>query len=131
MAHFAKIENNIVTSVIVIDNKDIDYLPFPMSEPIGQQKIKEYGLDGYWLQTSYNTNANIHPNNNGFRKNFAGIGYTYDVELDAFIAPKPYDSWVLNLEDFHWHAPIPSPNKDTLYLWNEENLCWQLPNIKE
>lgn len=131
MAHFAKIENNFVTAVIVLNNEDCGNLEFPASEPIGQQKIKEYGIDGVWLQTSYNTNANTHPTNNGFRKNFAGIGYYYSEEYDAFIPPKPYSSWLLSLNDFHWYAPIPSPNSNELYYWNEDKLCWELPTNED
>ena len=131
MAHFAKIENNIVTAVIVISNEDCGNLDFPLSEPLGQNAIKGYGIDGYWLQTSFNTNANQHPNNKGFRKNFAGIDYTYDPELDAFIAPKPYPSWILSLQDYQWHAPVAHPDPNILHYWDEENLCWVLPQSED
>jgi hypothetical protein len=122
MAHFAKIENNIVTSVIVIDDKDCDYQPFPDSEPIGQAAIANFGLDGLWLQTSYNTIAGVHPNNLGFRKNFAGIGFSYDSALDAFVEPKPYPSWVLNTETCLYGPPIPQPEMSLF--WDETNLSW-------
>ncbi len=72
-------------------------------------------LGGRWVQTSYNAN---------FRKNFAGIGYTYDEELDAFIAPKPYESWELNTETARWQSPIPYPQDGRVYVWNEESLSW-------
>lgn len=82
MAHFAKVENDIVQQVIVIANSDCDDLGFPESEPVGQAFIASIGLEGEWLQTSYNAN---------FRGAYAGIGYIYDAELDAFIAPAPIE----------------------------------------
>jgi hypothetical protein len=78
MAHFAKIEDNTVTQVIVVGNEDCGGLEFPESEPIGQAFIASIGIDGEWLQTSYNHN---------FREKYAGIGYTYDPENDVFVAP--------------------------------------------
>jgi hypothetical protein len=78
MAHFARIDQGIVREVIVIDNQDCDGGDFPESEPIGQAFIASIGVDGEWLQTSYNSN---------FRGTYAGIGYTYDTALDQFIAP--------------------------------------------
>ena len=82
MAHFAKVENNIVQEVIVVANSDCGGGEFPESEPIGQAFIASLGLDGEWLQTSYHAN---------FRGAYAGIGFTYDAELDAFIAPAPIE----------------------------------------
>ncbi len=79
MAHFAKVENNIVVEIIVISNQDCDNLPFPESEPVGQAFIASVGLNGEWLETSYNNN---------FRGVYAGIGYTYDAALDIFVAPQ-------------------------------------------
>jgi hypothetical protein len=78
MAHFAKINNNIVTDVIVVSNSDCGDVEFPESEPIGQAFLASLGLDGEWLQTSYNAN---------FRGVYAGIGFTYDSALDQFVAP--------------------------------------------
>lgn len=78
MAHFAKITNDIVDQVIVVSNDDIDNLPYPQSEPLGQAFIASLELDGYWLETSYNNN---------FRGTYAGVGYTYDADSDIFIAP--------------------------------------------
>lgn len=78
MAHFAKVENGIVTQVIVVNNETLGNLEFPESEPIGQEFIASLGLDGEWLQTSYNAN---------FRGVYAGAGFTYDAELDEFVAP--------------------------------------------
>ena len=112
MSHYAKIENNIVTQVIVADEDFVS------------------GLAGTWIQTSYNTHGGVHYGPNGLpdngialRKNYAGIGYTYDSELDAFIAPKPYDSWHLNTTTCLWEPPIPAPEGD--YHWNEALQAWQ------
>ncbi len=82
MAHFAQVNNNVVNEVIVISNDDCDNLPFPESEPVGQAYIASLGIDGEWLQTSYNNN---------FRGTYAGIGYTYDAVLDEFVAPAPVE----------------------------------------
>lgn len=82
MAHFAKVENNIVEQVIVVANSDCGGGEFPESEPIGQAFIASLGLDGEWLQTSYHAN---------FRGAYAGIGYSYDPELDEFVAPAPIE----------------------------------------
>jgi hypothetical protein len=106
MAHFAKIENDIVTQVIVIDDSIQNF---------GQTWINDHlNLDGEWIQTSYNNN---------FRANFAGIDYRYDRENDVFIAPKPYPSWVLNTS-WKWESPIPHPQDGLLYTWNENELNW-------
>lgn len=116
MAHFAKIENGKVTDIIVIRNEDCENLDFPSSEPVGQQYIKSIGLDGYWIQTSYNGN---------FRKRYAGIGYSYDPNLDVFIEPKPYPSWILDSNNLFWTSPVPYPkNTNDLYTWDEENKKW-------
>jgi hypothetical protein len=118
MAHFAKIDaQNLVTEVIVVANGVIDNLPFPESEPIGVAFCQSlYGQDTVWKQTSYNSN---------FRKHFAGIGYTYNADLDAFVPPKPIHnpSWVLNLETVNWEPPIPMPT-DGAYYWNEPTVSW-------
>lgn len=82
MAHFAKVENNIVGQVIVVANSDCGDLEFPESEPVGQAFIASLGLEGEWLQTSYHAN---------FRGIYAGIGFTYDPELDEFVAPAPVE----------------------------------------
>ena len=78
MAHFAKMNGNMVEQVIVVSNDDVNNLPFPDSEPVGQAFIASIGLDGEWLETSYNNN---------FRGRYAGLSFTYDAELDEFIAP--------------------------------------------
>jgi hypothetical protein len=106
MSHFAQIDdNNIVIQVLVGDNN----LPNE-----GHDWFVE-NLGGTWIQTSYNRN---------FRKNFAGIGYTYDAERDAFIPPKPYESWLLNEETCLWDPPVVKPNDDNDYYWDEETLNW-------
>lgn len=109
MAHFAKIENNIVTQVIVADT----------------QEWCESNLGGEWLQTSYNTYGGKHTlGGTPFRKNYAGVGYTYDRERDAFIPPQPYPSWTLNEETCLWESPIPYPEDGGLYNWDEEKVAW-------
>ena len=117
MANFAKLDNNnVVIAVNAIDNNVIDNLPFPESEPVGIQFLTEWS-GGYtnWKQTSYNAN---------FRKNFAGIGYSYSVDLDAFVPPKPYPSWLLNTNTCKWEPPIPYPNDGNLYTWDEATQSW-------
>ncbi len=116
MAHFAKINSeNIVEQVIVISNDDIQNLDFPESEPIGQQFIQSLGLEGNWLQTSYNSN---------FRKNYAGIDFKYDTDRDAFISPSPFPSWILNEDTYQWEPPIPYPANSYNYYWDEDTLGW-------
>jgi hypothetical protein len=101
MAHFAQLnDENIVETVIVVSNDDCGGGDFPESEPIGKAFIQSIGLSGRWVQTSYN---------GSFRKNYAGMGYFYDEVSDAFIPPKPHDSWVLDTESFIWVSPIPKP----------------------
>ena len=113
MAHFAKIENNVVIQVIVINDEDAPD-PAPVnSEPIGKDFIRSIGLDGEWIQTSYNNN---------FRKQYASIGYTYDKENDVFIAPKPFASWLLD-DNFDWQPPVPMP-EGGLWVWDEDSLSW-------
>ena len=116
MAHFAKInEENIVQQVIVVNNSDCGGLEFPESESIGQSFINSIGLTGIWKQTSYNSN---------FRKNYAGIGYSFDESRDAFIPEKPYQSWVLNEDTCTWGSPIPIPTDGKFCNWNEETTSW-------
>jgi hypothetical protein len=124
MAHFAQIdENNIVTQVIVIKQEKID--------------TGHWGDPDTWIQTSYNTRAGVHytPNSAGvpdggipLRKNYAGIGCTYDKGRDAFISPKPYDSWKLNEDKCVWEAPVNQPDDGKIYDWNESKLIWELNN---
>jgi len=117
MAHFAELNiDNIVQQVLVVSNSDIVDSNGIESEEIGIGFLKKLlGADTTWKQTSYNGN---------FRKNYAGIGYTYDEQRDAFIPPKPYPSWILNEDTYLWDPPIPYPNDDKQYYWNEETLSW-------
>lgn len=120
MAHFAKINENVVEAVIVVNNDVINNLPFPASEPIGIAFCRSlYGEDTDWLQTSYN---------NSFRKWFAGAGFTYDSVRDAFIPPKPYPSWLFDENIWYWQAPIPYPNDGNIYEWNETAQSWNPVN---
>ena len=119
MAHFAKInEDGIVEQVIVISNEDAPDPAPENSESIGQQFIASLGIDGTWIQTSYNHN---------FRKQFAGNGYKYNLEKDIFIAPQPCKGWILN-ENNDWVPPIPKPDENEWY-WDEKELTWKQPNI--
>ena len=116
MAHFAKLdENNIVTEVVVVHN-DV-----ATSESAGATFLNNmYGTSDTWKQTSYNTFGNQHKlGGTPFRKNFAGVGFTYDASNDAFIAPKPYNSWTLNNTTYLWEAPITRPDDGQPYVWDE------------
>lgn len=114
MAHFAQLnEDNLVTQVIVVANQDTADKDGVENEAIGIAFCTNL-LGGRWVQTSYNANI---------RKNYAGIGYKYDANLDAFIPPQPYASWTLNA-DAQWEAPTPYPQDDKRYTWNEETLAW-------
>lgn len=116
MAHFANVENGIVTRVIVVSNDVLDNGgDFPEAENSGQAFIASLGLPGEWLQTSYNGN---------FRGNYAGIGFTYNQALDAFVPPKPFDSWTLDETTFSWVAPIPYPEDGFQYTWDEALGDW-------
>jgi hypothetical protein len=113
MAHFAKLgTGNIVEQVIVVSN-DI-----AITEKAGVDFInKLYNTRDVWKQTSYNNNI---------RKNFAGIGYHYDQTRDAFIPPKPFNSWILNEDTCLWNAPVAYPTDGNRYNWNETNLTWDI-----
>ena len=117
MSHFAKIEDNIVTTVIVAEQDFIDT------------------LEGTWIQTSYNTSSGVHygQDNNpdggvALRKNYAGIGMIYDSVKDAFYTSKPYASWTLDNTTCQWEAPIVYPDDDKLYKWDED--LYQSDNTK-
>ena len=114
MAHFAKIENNVVTQVIVVDNKDCADASGVEKEYIGAAFCERL-LGGTWKQTSYNGT---------FRKNYAGLGYTYNADIDAFVPPKPYASWLLNETTAQWDAPVAMPNDGNRYTWDEATLAW-------
>jgi len=112
MSHFAQIdENNIVTQVLVIEQDVID--------------TGLFGEPSSFVQTSYNTQGGVHKlGGTPLRKNYAGIGYTYDEERDAFIPPKPFNSWVLNEDSCLWEAPTPMPTDDKRYVWDEDTTSW-------
>lgn len=110
MAHFAKIIDGIVTEVLVIEQDVID--------------TGLFGDPALFVQTSYNTYGGQHPEGRPLRKNYAGIGYTYDAERDAFIAPQPFASWTLNEDTCLWGAPTPYPDDGKVYTWDEATLAW-------
>jgi hypothetical protein len=116
MAHWAELdENNIVLRVLVGDNNDPDE---------GYQWLID-NLGGRWLKTSYNTVAGVHKlDGEPFRGNYAGVGYTYREDLDAFIPPKIFDSWIFDEEKFGWKAPKNYPTDGKYYLWDEEDKNW-------
>jgi len=111
MAHYAKVENTLVTQVIVAEPEFFD--TFVDSSP------------GEWIQTSYNTYGGVHSDSSTpLRKNYAGVGDTYDATRDAFIAPQPYSSWTLNDTTCLWSAPTAYPDDGKMYEWNEDTTAW-------
>ena len=123
MAHFAKLgSGNIVTQVEVVSN-DV-----ALTEQAGIDFLNNlYKTNDIWLKTSYNTRGGVHLlDGTPFRKNYAGIGYTYDEARDAFISPKPYASWTLNEDSCFWKPPVAYPTDGHIYSWNETNQNWQL-----
>jgi hypothetical protein len=118
MSHWAELdENNKVLRVLVGDNND------PNGDEGYQWLIDNLG--GTWIQTSYNTHANQHPEGRPLHKNYAGIGDTYDADRNAFIAPKPYNSWVLDENTCVWNAPTPLPVEEgKVFTWDEPTLAW-------
>ena len=125
MAHFAKIgTGNIITTVEVVHN-DV-----AITEQAGIDFInKLYNTRDVWKQTSYNTIGGVHQlGGTPFRKNYAGIGYTYDQTRDAFIPPKPFNSWTLNEDTCNWESPVAYPDDGKEYKWNEETTSWDLNN---
>lgn len=124
MSHFAEIdENNVVLRVIVAEQDFID--------------TGAVGDPSKWIQTSYNTRGGIHYGEDGqadggepIRKNYAGIGYSYDITRDAFIPPKPFNSWVLNEDTCYWEPPVAMPADDTkTWAWNEDTQSWDGTDI--
>lgn len=110
MSHFAKVENGTVTQVIVIEQDVLN--------------LGHWGDPALWVQTSYNTHGGVHANGGTpLRKNFAGIGYTYDSQRDAFYPPQPFASWVLDEDTCLWKAPVDRPT-DGNYTWDEETVSW-------
>ena len=125
MAHFAKLgTGNIVLAVHVVSN-DV-----ATTEQAGVDFLNNlYGTNDVWKQTSYNTRGGVHKTGGTpFRKNYAGIGYKYDTSKNAFIPPKPYNSWILNETTCLWEAPVALPDTENRYRWNEEILNWELIN---
>lgn len=110
MAHFAKVEDGIVAEVLVIEQDVID--------------TGMFGDPALWVQTSYNTHGGQHPDGRPLRKNYAGVGFTYDAERDAFIPPQPFASWVLNEDTCLWNAPVANPDDGKPYTWDEATLAW-------
>jgi hypothetical protein len=121
LAHFAKIENNVVTQVIVVANKDTADANGVEKEYIGAAFCEKL-FGGTWKQTSYNGTI---------RKNYAGVGYTYNADIDAFVPPQPYASWILNNETAQWEAPVPMPEDagtgepPKMYSWDEATTSWK------
>jgi hypothetical protein len=110
MAHFAHITNGIVDQVIVIDEETL--------------ALGHWGNPSEWKQTSYNTHGGQHPEGRPLRKNYAGVGFSYDEQRDAFIPPKPFASWLLNESTCLWDAPITIPTDEKMYRWDEPTLSW-------
>jgi hypothetical protein len=120
MAHFAKLDqNNVVTDVIVVNNIELLSTDGNESEILGVAFLIRWS-GGYsnWKQTSYNGKI---------RKNYAGVGYTYDQTRDAFIPPKPFPSWTLNEDTCLWDAPVKYPSDGKVYTWDEETTNWVAP----
>jgi hypothetical protein len=129
MAHFAKIgSGNIVENVVVVHDNEAS------TEEAGQAFLNSvYGTNDVWKQTSYNTRAGVHKlGGTPFRKNFAGIDFTYDAARDAFIPPRPIykdlvcNSWILNETTCQWEPPAPFPNDGSRYRWDEATLSWEI-----
>jgi hypothetical protein len=110
MSHFAKVIDGIVTEVLVIEQDVID--------------TGLFGDPALFVQTSYNTRGGQHPEGRPLRKNYAGIGFTYDAVRDAFYAPQPFPSWTLNDETCFWEAPTAYPDDGKRYYWDEDTLAW-------
>jgi hypothetical protein len=128
MASFAKIGlNNKVIAVVSVVNEVLKDSNGVEREELGIQFLNEIYKWPIWKQTSYNTIGGVH-NNGGipFRKNHAGIGFTYDEDRDAFIPKKPYNSWILNEQTCNWESPVAYPTDGKRYTWNETNLNWEI-----
>ena len=111
MSHFAKVVDGKVVNVIVAEQEFFN--TFVDSSP------------GTWIQTSYNTHGNKHPEDRPLRGNYAGLGYTYDATNDVFYAPQPYPSWTLNNTTWTWEAPVAMPTDSKIYKWNESITNWE------
>jgi len=133
MASFAKIENNIVTTVVSVVNEVLKDSNGIEQEAIGIEFLKTLynEPEAIWKQTSYNTHGGNHTlGGTPFRKNHAGIGYTYDENRDAFISQKPYNSWILDEQTCNWESPITKPitelEENQYYYWNEDIINWEV-----
>lgn len=128
MAHYAYInQDNVVTFVFVGPDEGAEENGIESWEQYFSAKGK-----GKALRTSYNTHGGIHLSGGiPFRKNYAGVGFTYDETLDAFIGPKPFDSWVLDEATARWEAPTPYPTDGLTYSWNEAELAWEIVDFSE
>ena len=118
IAHWAELnsDNEVIRVLVVADDKED-----------GQKFLAEdLGLGGTWKKTSYNTQGGVHTlGGTPYRKNFAGVGYTFDAAKDAFIAPKPFASWTLDATTCLWNAPTPMPTDDKRYMWDEPTTSWK------
>ena len=123
MAHFAKLNSDNIVLTIEVVSDDI-----ATTEQAGVNFLNNlYGTSDVWKQTSYNTRGGVHQlGGTPFRKNYAGIGYEYDQTRDAFISPKPFNSWILNETTCLWEAPVAKPDDNKEYEWNEDNQTWDL-----
>lgn len=124
MAHFAKLDKNNVVVFVTVGRQEDD----------GKERELSARTGDIYVQTSYNTQGGVHHDyktgqpsqdqSKAFRKNFAGVGYMYDEFRDAFIPPKPFESWLLNEQSCLWEAPVPSPDDGKFYLWDESTVSW-------
>jgi hypothetical protein len=131
MSHFAKLDENNLVVFVTVGRQEDDGKENELSQRTGE----------VYKQTSYNTFGGVHydpetgepsdDQSKAIRKNYAGIGFKYDSQLDAFIPPKPFDSWLLNEETCQWHSPIPYPSDGFTYAWNETELDWELLDFSE
>ena len=131
MSHFAKLDKNNIVIFVTVGRQEDDGKETELCERTGDT----------YKQTSYNTIAGVHydpitrepsaDQSKAFRKNFAGLGYFYDEALDAFIPPKPFNSWILDEETCVWKAPLPYPTDGFTYFWNEATVDWQLQDFSE
>jgi len=116
LSHFARVENGIVTSVIVAEE---DFIATgALGDPAG------------WIQTSYRTIGNQHPEGRPLRGNYAGIGYTYDSVNDVFVAPQPFSNWVLDTATWLWNPPVAMPVDEYFYKWNQETTSWDRGELR-
>ena len=125
MAHFVEIDaSNIVIRGVVLDDKDTQDENGDEVESVGAKYLSD-GFGGTWKRTSYNTYGGVHKlGGTPFRKNYAGIGYTFDEGRDAFYTPQPYPSWTLNEGTCQWEAPTAYPDDGKMYSWNEDTTSW-------